>query len=184
MPLDSLCLDFFSRDFADFFFFFFLGGRGSVGLMIYRDSIIFRGSNISCSLAKTVHERAKQKLNITVVPLVLLWKRTSYFGHTAPWKPTEQNVDDKAGTLSAKWRRPSTKRISIRQHQHHRDTKELHCHTALLSQWRIALVGTERLMSEVKKTWSKVRVGCWVAINRSCAGQLIYYVSTWLICTY
>ena len=44
MPLDGLCLEFF-RDFYDFF----LGG--SVGQIIYREYIVFRGSNISCSLA-------------------------------------------------------------------------------------------------------------------------------------
>ena len=37
----------FFRDFSDFFFF--LGG--SVGQIIYREYIVFRGSNISCSLA-------------------------------------------------------------------------------------------------------------------------------------
>ena len=33
------------------FFFFFWGGGGSVGQIIYREYIVFRGSNISCSLA-------------------------------------------------------------------------------------------------------------------------------------
>ena len=44
MSLDGLCLDFFP-DFSDFF----LGG--SVGQIIYREYIVFRGSKISCSLA-------------------------------------------------------------------------------------------------------------------------------------
>ena len=35
------------------FFWFFLGG--SVGQIIYREYIVFRGSNISCSLARATH---------------------------------------------------------------------------------------------------------------------------------
>ena len=50
VPLDGLCLEFF-RD-----FFVFLGE--SVGQMIYREYIVFRGSNISCSLATTKSETA------------------------------------------------------------------------------------------------------------------------------
>ena len=45
VPLDGLCLEFF----RDFWFFFF--GGGSVGQIIHREYIVFRGSNISCSLA-------------------------------------------------------------------------------------------------------------------------------------
>ena len=37
-----------------------------------------------------------------------------------------------------------------------------------------AAVLTEGFMSEVKTAGSKVRVGCWMAINRLCAGQQIY----------
>ena len=44
VPLDVLCLEFFPG-----FFWFFWGG--SVGQIIYREYIVFRGSNISCSLA-------------------------------------------------------------------------------------------------------------------------------------
>ena len=33
------------------FLIFFRGGGGSVGQIIYREYIVFRGSNISCSLA-------------------------------------------------------------------------------------------------------------------------------------
>ena len=44
MPLDGLCLDFFP-DFSHISG----GGEGSVGLIVYREYIVFRGSNISCS---------------------------------------------------------------------------------------------------------------------------------------
>ena len=43
MPLDGLCLEFLG-DFSNFF-------RGICGQIIYREYIVFRGSNISCSLA-------------------------------------------------------------------------------------------------------------------------------------
>ena len=42
VPLDGLCLDFFLG------IFYFL--RGSVGQIIYREYVVFRGSDISCSL--------------------------------------------------------------------------------------------------------------------------------------
>ena len=45
---------FFFRDFSDFF----LGG--SVGQTIYREYIVFRGSNISCSLASAISVMAAQ----------------------------------------------------------------------------------------------------------------------------
>ena len=47
VPLDALCLHFFSG----FFFKNLRRGGGSVGQIIYREYIVFQGSNISCSLA-------------------------------------------------------------------------------------------------------------------------------------
>ena len=56
MPLDGLCLEFFP-DFSHI-----SGGRGggwegSVGLIVYREYIVFRGSDISCSLACAPSDR-------------------------------------------------------------------------------------------------------------------------------
>ena len=56
VPLDGLCLEFFP-DFSNFFC------GGSSGQIIYKEYIVFRGSNISCSLAR---RRPTEKLSLGV----------------------------------------------------------------------------------------------------------------------
>ena len=60
MPLDGLCLQFFP-DFCDFF------EGGSVWQIIYTEYIVFRGSNISCSLATMKMSDMRFSMNIYVL---------------------------------------------------------------------------------------------------------------------